>query len=124
MGKRFFIVLLVAVLLLCGCSKRSCVTIRSIENSNSHSFSMRYQKFDGSKEYTLQAKEERQPLKVSVVTEAGSLSMTIGEKGKDPVYTGTDMPDMDFTVYLDPGKYIITLTAEDHRGSYSFDWGE
>ncbi|MGM9681945.1 MAG: hypothetical protein ACI3XR_10640 [Eubacteriales bacterium] len=87
---------------------------------------MSYEKFDGTKEYSIRVKDgETLAVKVSIVTEGGSLALTIAQNGDQPAYRGKDLPTTDFTVYLkEAGTYTVTLTADEHSGSYSLDWGD
>ncbi|MGM9640880.1 MAG: hypothetical protein ACI3V3_05890 [Faecousia sp.] len=127
--KRILCLVLCALMLVnfSGCrSKSACFTYRSIENQNDHSFSMRYETFDGTKEYTIRVHDgQTLAVKVEIVTESGSLALTIAQKGEEPAYMGNDLQTTGFTVYLkEAGTYRVTLTADEHSGSYSFDWGE
>lgn len=120
--KRFFVTLLALLMLLSGCTG-SFVTKSSKENQNSHSFSMRYSYFNGTKVYTIDAKEEKLAVKVDIVSDSGDLAITIAKDGEAPAYTGNQIPTSSFTVYLaEPGRYTVTVTANAHTGSYSFDW--
>lgn len=120
--KRILITLLALLMLLSGCTG-SYTTKMSVENRNSHSFSMRYDYFNGTKVYTIDAKEEHLAVKVDIVSDSGELAVTIAKGGETPAYTGNQIPTSSFTVYLsDPGKYTVTITAQKHAGSYSFDW--
>lgn len=122
--KRFLILLLTA-LLLTGCVSGSYVTKRSVANQNSHSFSMRYNYFNGTKVYTINAKEENLAVKVDIQSDSGDLAITIAKDGEAPAYTGNQIPTSSFTVYLkEPGKYTVTVTAQKHCGSFSLDWGK
>ena len=121
-------IIIIAVLFcFVGCDTSSnYYTYKSIENQNGHSFNMRYEKFDGTREYKIKVSEgEELAVKVDVKTSGGSLSVSIAKKGQEPVYTGNSVPTGSFTVYLkEAGTYIVSLTAAEHVGSYSFDWGE
>lgn len=111
------------LMLLTGCTCSSYTTVMSVESRNSHSFSMEYSKFDGTKVYTISADAERTAVDVEIVTDSGDLAITIAKEGQEPVYTGNHLPTTDFTVYLtEAGAYIVTLSAKEHRGSVAFSW--
>ena len=107
---------------LVSCGTTGYVTVKSVESRNSHGFSLCYEKFDGEKRETVTVKEgTTMELKVSVTTEAGTLAISVENKDGVAAYRGTDLPTSDSSVLLsDAGTYTVTLTAENHCGSYAF----
>ena len=123
--KKIGCTVLALLLLLTGCGRGSYRTVMSVAQQNSHSFSMRYELFDGEKVYTIKAGDQKVAVAVSVETQSGNLAITIAKDGEEPVYSGHHLLTTDFVVYLnEPGKYTVTLSAQDHSGSYYFDWSE
>ena len=121
--KKTVILILGFVFLLAGCSRGSYVTVKSVENNTASSMSMRYEKFSGTKARTVNLDDGELSIEVAVVTESGSLDLTITDTNGKNYYTGTDMETSAFIVRLDsPGKYVITLNADNHKGSYSVSW--
>lgn len=84
--------------------------------------SMSYEKFSGSKSKTISLDE---PSNVSVVvsTESGTLDLSITDKDGNSYYNGINIPSSAFSVSLDKsGKYDITVSADNHKGSYDISW--
>lgn len=100
----------------------------SFENSTANEKSMRYQMFNGVKEYQFEI-EEGKPVSVEVTidSQGGTLDAFIAKDGNqaNAVYTGNAIPTSHFTVDIEEaGKYLIHLSAEKHRGSYTFNIDE
>ena len=113
--------LLLALLLLSGCGGKKRTAEGDIEITTDISAKMMYTWFSGEKHYTAQLTEPTS-IAVEVKTNGGALTLEIGEKGKEPVYSGNLTSDFSFTVNAQPGTYQITAKGQDHAGSYSFDW--
>jgi hypothetical protein len=112
----------ILIILLAGCTRGSFITIKSHENNTPTSMAMSYEKFSGFKSKTISLDE---PSDVSVVisTESGSFDLSIIDKDGNSYYEGTDIPSSSFRVSLDKqGKYEITVTADNHKGSYDISW--
>lgn len=112
---------LLLLLMLSGCAGAKRSTQGDIEVINAASAKMIYTRFDGERHYTA---ELAQPtaIAVEVKTDSGTLTLEIGEKGEQPIYSGNISSDFSFTVNAQPGTYQITAAGENHAGSYSFDW--
>lgn len=111
-----------ALSLLVGCETEG-YTVRNCKTSeNSDGFSAEYSLFNGKREYKVTVKEgETLSLSVTWETEEGALSLTVGQKGKEPIYTGSTGEDIpsSFTVNLkESGTYILCFTAKAHKGGY------
>lgn len=125
----FFLSLL--LLFLCACESgngnyQKNLTVNCISNRTDTGFSSRYDLFSGERAYTVKVAEgEMLAVRVSIQTEAGTLDMTIGQSGQEPVYSGHGMESGSFTVYLRAsGTYRVLIRAERHRGGYEVAWGE
>lgn len=60
-------------------------------------------------------------LRVSIAQTSGTVDLTIGVDGKEPVYEGNGLTAADFTVNLsEDGIYRITVTGHHAEGSVSF----
>ena len=86
--------------------------------------SSKHKLLDGREQYTIHVPDgEELAVRVSILNQNGSLSLTIGKRDHTPVYTGNDMESGTFTVYLrESGDYSVIIDANDHEGSYSLDW--
>ena len=118
--KRMLPVVLV-LLVLTGCGGRKRTAEGDIEIINDTSVTMRYTRFWGQKQYTVTLTEPA-AIRVEVKTGAGTLKLEIGTRGEAPIYQGNLSEDMTFTVNAPPDTYQITVTGQEHAGSYRFDW--
>lgn len=118
---RKMLCLLLALLLLSGCGGKKRTAEGDIEITTDTSAKMMYTWFGGEKHYTAQLTEPTS-IAVEVKTNGGALTLEIGEKGKEPIYSGNLTSDFSFTVNAQPGTYEIAVMGQDHSGSYSFDW--
>lgn len=109
------------LLVLTGCGGRKRTAEGDIEILNDTSATMRYTRFWGQKQYTATLAEPT-AIRVEVKTESGTLKLEIGTQGEAPIYQGSLSEDMSFTVNAPPGTYQITVTGQEHVGSYRFDW--
>jgi hypothetical protein len=115
-------VVLVLLMGLTGCTKGSYIAVRSYENNTPVSMSMRYEKFSGKKSKTISLDTPSEVF-VAVITESGSLNLSITDAEGNSFYTGKDLPSSSFSVSLGkPGKYTIKVEAKDHKGSYDISW--
>jgi hypothetical protein len=114
--------ILTLLFLAAGCTSGSYVTVKSFENNTADSMSMRYEKFSGTKSKTISL-DEPATVCVNIVSDTGSLGLTITDKDGRSYYEGNELPSSSFSVSLDtPGKYKITIKADNHKGSYDISW--
>lgn len=116
------------LLMVTGCTVGSGIQINSVETNLPGKMAMTYDKFSGYKQRDIKV-EQGQALTVlvEVVTEKGSIDAYIAKDNDtaDCAYEGHDIPTSSFNVTLsEPGEYTIRVDARDHKGSYSFEWGE
>lgn len=118
--------LLLAVGAFAGCETGGYVVRSCKENANADGFSAEYGYFNGKREYKVKVEEgETLIVTVELKTEEGSLALTVGQEGKEPVYTGNTGSDLpaSFTVNIkDSGTYIIRFDAKAHKGSYQVSY--
>ena len=122
--KKIIALLLCGVLLLTGCDGNStgCTTIGSVEVTTNTSIELSYKKMNGTKKYDIRL-NEGDSLAVDVTTNSGALTIEIGQRDEEPIYTGSDFPKGGFTVNIhDDGRYYITLIADEHSGGVKFNW--
>lgn len=125
------LVMCLVVLTLFGCGRgngnyNQVTAVGRISSQTSTGISSKHKLLDGREQYTIHVPDgEELAVRVSVLNRSGSLSLTIGKKDNEPVYTGNDMESGTFTVYLrESGDYSVIIDANNHEGSYSLDWGK
>ena len=127
--------LIFALVLISGCTYGSGSSTGSLEINTLSRMSASYQKFSGYKTTDLHVKEgEALEVSVNIVSKKGKLDFIIIRKADkkteknqkdETVYEKSDLPTSEFKVTLDkPGAYNITVTAEEHKGSYKVTWQE
>ncbi len=94
---------------------RGALRIGFVESGSWQQWEARYSRLDGTLNRTLHPEEQAYLL--TVETKDGTVNITIVADG-EVVYAGEDIPSGDWPLTLD-GIVQITVTAEDHRGSFS-----
>ena len=128
--KRTFAALLLAVMLLTlgGCEGAlvsSGFTMMSVSTETGESFSMRYMEFDGMKQYRLRTKQDNTIVRVDVESISGTLSIKVTSAGNrdELVFYKENLESGSFTFTVpEKGSYTVTMTADEHEGSYALDW--
>lgn len=117
------------VLTLFGCGRgngnyNQVTAVGRISSQTGTGVSSKHKLLDGREQYTIHVSDgEELAVRVSILNQNGSLSLTIGKRDSTPVYTGNDMESGTFTVYLrESGDYSVIIDANNHEGSYSLDW--
>ncbi len=120
----FLTMLLLPLLLLAACTSGSYSALMAVENNTFTSMQMRYQQFNGYKAKELRLNEgETCEVTVDIVSDEGSLSLSITDQDGESYYQGTDLPTSNFSVSLDKaGDYTIRIDAQKHSGSYDISW--
>ena len=123
------LVMCLVVLTLFGCGRgngnyNQVTAVGRVSSQTGTGISSKHKLLDGREQYTIHVSDgEELAVRVSILTQNGSLSLTIGKRDHTPVYTGNDMESGTFTVYLrESGDYSVIIDANDHEGSYSLDW--
>ena len=123
------LVLCLLVLTLFGCGRgngnyNQVTAVGRVSSQTGTGISSKHKLFDGREQYTIHVPDgEELAVRVSILNQNGSVSLTIGKKDNEPVYTGKHMESGTFTVYLrESGDYSVIIDANDHEGSYSLDW--
>ena len=125
MKKRISAVLLLLVMLLTvtGCEFSS--TVMSSERTTPNGFSMSYKKFNGVRNYDIRTEGNGAVITMDIVSESGKLGVRILDRDDTVVYEANDLVTGSYVIVLPgSGKHVIKMTAEDHRGSYAFDWSK
>ena len=123
------LVMCLVVLTLFGCGRGNgnynlVTAVGRISSQTSTGISSKHKLLDGREQYTIHVPDgEELAVRVSILNQNGSVSLTIGKKDNEPVYTGNDMESGSFTVYLrESGDYSVIIVANNHEGSYSLNW--
>ena len=123
------LVMCLVVLTLFGCGRgngnyNQVTAVGRVSSQTDTRISSKHKLLDGREQYTIHVSDgEELAVRVSILTQNGSLSLTIGKRDSTPVYTGNDMESGTFTVYLrESGDYSVIIDANNHEGSYSLDW--
>ncbi len=106
-------------LLLAGCTFRKTVFDGS-RISDESKFLLEYECLDGveTAEFRL---EKGEALKVLLSHDGGSVDITVGMDGEDPLYTGTDQTDAEFLLTAaKDGLYRVSVTGHRAEGSTFF----
>lgn len=120
------LILLVTIIMtasVMGCAATMNYTIGSVGNATATEKSMTYEEFQGKKEYKIKIGSEGATILVNIVSESGTLAASIINDADetDIPYDGKELQTGSFSVNIkEEGTYCITLTANHHKGSYSF----
>ncbi len=83
-------------------------------------FRLDYKLFNG-KENSVLVLKSGSTVKVAVFQEEGSVDITVGIDGENPIYEGHGLVDITFTLNVDQsGTYRITVTGHNAKGSITF----
>ena len=118
--KRFFKMSAAALMCiaLMGCNAESKFDGNKI--SNVYGFQMDYSVLNQRESSSLTL-AKGDSLQVSVAQEAGTVDVTVGIDGKEPIYEGKCLDDKEFTLnILEAGDYLIAVTGHNARGSVAF----
>lgn len=116
---------LAAALLLAGCmqSSGSYSLINYGEDSGDGYWEMEYEYFDGYKQKKISLNGEPFFMLADFTTLSGSLRVIVSG-ANEVYYDGVVTTDTNITVEAPSEKSItIRVEAEDHEGSFYFDWG-
>lgn len=95
-----------------------------VETNNGSGVNCKYQYFQGTRMHRLTVlKGETVEVTVNTTTESGKLNMRIELLDRKADYQGKDLGNTSFVVTLtNPSVYTISVTGEEHKGSYSVAW--
>jgi len=82
------------------------------------SWSGKYVCLDGSMTKTIQTNSDQDAIHVEVVTESGSISITMTDSEGNTVFEADDIETSEFNVDVS-GSVKVRITADKHRGSFS-----
>ncbi len=121
--KKIFALLLI-FLCLNGCTMSSYSGLVMDENSGDDYWNATYEKFNGYKERNITISGDgSHAFAVEIVTDSGSLGLTITDNAGNELYTGNELPTSAFEVGVDSSdKYQVRVDADDHSGSFKIEW--
>ena len=120
--KNFLLVMVLLMFLsVSGCSSNFS---NYEENSGNDSWDATYEKFDGHRQREITISDESEfTFTVEIVTNSGTLGLSIKSEDGVLLYSGKDIPSSSFEVKADSGgKYIIRFDADNHNGSFDIKW--
>ncbi|MDO4834816.1 MAG: hypothetical protein Q4A40_07275 [Bacillota bacterium] len=121
MRNKNLIVLLAAVcwcIMMTGCHAAS--KFDGNKTVNDGYFQMGYSILNQSEDATLSL-EAGDTLQVEILQSSGTVSVSVGIDGKEPIYTGADLANADFALNIqETGSYRISVTGNNARGSVAF----
>ena len=108
----------------CTATKGSYAFVNSKENSGNGFWAITYDSFNGYKQRTIKRSDDGSNiLTIEIVTESGTLDVSITDDSGASVYSGVELNTSTFEVPVNSGeKYTIKLEAVDHIGSFSVKW--
>lgn len=118
--KRLWLLLVAAVfcMALTGCHSGSTFDGNILRNEDC--FQMEYTVLDQQESASI-ALGEGDTLCVSVSQERGVVDIVVGIDGKEPIYEGNGLTDMDFSLNISQfGDYQISVTGHEACGSVAF----
>ena len=110
-----FFCLLFCLFILSGCSYTKVFVGNTVGTSKSYSTT--YSVFSGTKTHSLKL-EKGDIMNVEIVSEDGTLNLSLQMNEKEPLYAEENVPTDSFSLSIEEsGTYELTLTGEDAKGS-------
>ena len=92
-----------------------------METNTSDYWSATYAFHDGYQQRTINTGGEPATLKVEIVSSSGEFGMTITDENGNVIYQEEQIETSSFEIEI-PGKVIVKITGEDHKGSFALSW--
>lgn len=102
---------------------RSATQIGYVENTGWRNWSASYTLFDGKMKHTIRPKDTQKTLHIEVVTEDGSISIEITDTDGNLLFDGNKIESSAFDVNV-PGKVVVHIAADRHKGSFNIESAE
>ena len=112
------VILAATAAVLTGCAAQNAFEGTMATDTNG--FSMEYTILD--REMTSELKlDEGDGLRVELSHDSGRVDITVGQEGRDPVYSGRDQANAAFEIIItEGGTYRVSVTGHRARGRISF----
>ena len=92
-----------------------------VENNTLDNWTARYAFFDGSRRRTVNADGGPTVLVADITTASGDLGLTVADEQGNVLFSQQGIETSSFEIEL-PGKATVTVTGDDHKGSFSLSW--
>ena len=111
-------ILLAICLLLSGCGGKT--TFDGFRTSDETGFRMEYRILDKEESAEMKLTEGDQ-IQVHISHTTGNVDVTVGQKGEEPLYKGTEQENADFILTVPKtGCYHVSVTGHRAKGEVSF----
>lgn len=102
---------------------RSATRIGYMEHSGWRNWSASYTMLDGKMKHTIRPKDIQKVLHIDVVTEGGSISITITDKDGNVIFDEDNIKTNTYDVNVS-GKVVVCIEADNHKGSFNIETTE
>ncbi len=114
-------VLIVLIIMLSGCGEFS---IMSSEINKNDAMKKQYLNSNENESRNIYVAEgETCIVTFDIVSNSGTINLSIEKGGDNSYYNGTDVPTSQFDATLDePGEYTLNIHTDNHSGSFDISW--
>lgn len=115
------VVSIALIIILSGCGEFS---IMSSEINESNAMKKQYLNSNENESRSIYVAEgETCVVTYDVVSNSGTINLSIEKGGDNSYYNGEDVPTSQFDVTLDePGEYTLNIHTDNHSGSFDISW--
>lgn len=118
--KKFFCFLFAGTMLLCLAACKNQPKFNGSRTGNDSQLIMEYSAFNTTDSQKLDL-QQGDTLAAAIVSNSGSLSVTIQKEGEEPIYQRESIPTGEFSIEIpEDGFYVISVVGENAAGSLSF----
>ena len=115
-----FLLVLCMAFVIVGCNK--VVVEKGTEKTTDTQISMSYERFNGSKEYSITVDKET-TITTTVLSKGGNLYLKVKQAGKQAIVNENITGKILYPITLpSAGTYKITMKGDNHVGSFNLDW--
>lgn len=99
---------------------RSAIRIGYAGNDGWRSWSASYTSLDGTLKHTIHPKSTQETLHIEVITESGNISIEIKDASGNIIFEKDNIKTTTFDVKI-PGKVVVRIRADNHKGSFNIE---
>lgn len=92
-----------------------------VENNTLNSWTASYALHNGSRQRTVNTDGEPTVIAVDIVSTSGEMGMTVTDEQGNVLFSRQGIETSTFEIEI-PGKATVTITGDDHKGSFSLSW--